>query len=265
MKLNRAAAIALATATTSASAFTVGRTFMGRSVVGPSVVTTTASRGISSTGMTMIFDKFFGGAGQGGAQAKTIAYENLDHPGPELAKFAEEDKVLVMSEKDPNLALATFAGGCYWGLDLAFQRVPGVAYTAVGFSMGPEKYPTYNQVCSGATGHTEAVIVYYDPKETSYEALLDTFFGRVNPTTVNGQGNDFGKQYRTGVYWHSPEQQAAVTARFEEEQTKYKKPMATEMLAATAFWPAEKYHQSYLAKGGQDDTKGSTETIRCYG
>ena len=120
--------------------------------------------------MTMIFENLFGKGG-GGAQAATIPYENLDHPGPELAKFAEEGTVPAMSPKDPNLALATFAGGCFWGLELAYMRVPGVQYTAVGYSQGPAetKYPNYSQVCSGGTGHTEAVMVYYDPTETSYE------------------------------------------------------------------------------------------------
>jgi peptide-methionine (S)-S-oxide reductase len=202
-----------------------------------------------------------------GAQAATIPYEKLDHPGPELGKFAEEGTVPAMSPKDPNLALATFAGGCFWGLELAYMRVPGVVHTAVGYSQGPAevKYPYYSQVCSGGTGHTEAVIVYYDPKETSYEALLDVFFVRVDPTTVNGQGNDFGTQYRTGVYTHSPEQEVAAKARFAEEQTKYAKPMASENLPATAFWPAEKYHQQYLEKGGQNANKEATDTIRCYG
>jgi peptide-methionine (S)-S-oxide reductase len=266
MKFQRTVAMALAASVTSTSAFTVGRTFMGRQVVATVPTKTSASRGISGTGMTMIFEKFFGGGG-GGAQAATIPYENLDHPGPELAKFAEEGTVPAMSPKDPNLALATFAGGCFWGLELAYMRVPGVVHTGVGYSQGPAevKYPNYSQVCSGGTGHTEAVIVYYDPKETSYEKLLDVFFARVNPTTVNGQGNDRGTQYRTGVYTHSPEQATIANARFAEEQTKYKKPMASENLPATAFWPAEKYHQQYLEKGGQNANKEATDTIRCYG
>ena len=107
--------------------------------------------------------------------------------------------------------------------------------------------------------------MYYNPKEVSYEELLDTFFGRVDPTTVNGQGNDRGSQYRTGVYFHTPEQEAIAKARFEKEQANYKRPMATELKAATNFWPAEKYHQQYLEKGGQDASKLATETIRCYG
>jgi peptide-methionine (S)-S-oxide reductase len=272
MKFPNTAVMALAASVGSASAFTVGRTFMGRSVVGTAPafaktgVANTATRGISSTGMTMIFENLFGGGG--GAQAATIAYENLDHPGPELAKFAEEGTCPAMSPLDPHLALATFAGGCFWGLELAYMRVPGVHYTAVGYSQGPAetKYPNYSQVCSGGTGHTEAVMVYYDPTETSYETLLDTFFGRINPTTVNGQGNDRGTQYRTGVYTHSPEQKTAADARFALEAVKYgSKKIASENLPATAFWPAEKYHQQYLEKGGQNADKGASETIRCYG
>lgn len=118
MKIHRAAAMALVASVSSASAFTaVGRTFMGRSVAPAfaKTATTTSTRGISSTGMTMIFDKIFGGGG-GGAQAATIPYENLDYPGPELAKFAEEGSVPVMSPLKPHLALATFAGGCFWGV-----------------------------------------------------------------------------------------------------------------------------------------------------
>jgi peptide-methionine (S)-S-oxide reductase len=122
-----------------------------------------------------------------------------------------------------------------------------------------------------ATGHTEAVLVLYDPNECTYESLLDTFFSRVDPLTVNGQGSDRGKQYRTGVYHHSEEQEEIAKGRFEMEQQKYpKRKIATEFLQALPFWPAEKYHQQYLEKGGrigssQSAKKGCTDTIRCYG
>lgn len=160
--------------------------------------------------------------------------------------------------------------GCFWGVQLLFDRIPGVEYTAVGYTQGPEENPTYGEVCGGATGHTEGIIVYYDPKECGYKALLDAFFGFVDPTTVNGQGNDFGRQYRTGVYVHTPEQEAEAKAYFEEEQTKYKRKIATELKPATPFWPAEKYHQNYLEKGGrfgqaQSAEKGCDDQIRCYG
>lgn len=218
-------------------------------------------------GLNMIFGKFFRDISGGGAFAAGIDYSELDHPGQELIKAAEENRVLVTSAENPNLSVATFAGGCFWGLELAYQRVPGVVHTAVGYTQGPEKGPTYTQVCAGATGHTEAIIVYYDPSETSYDTLLDTFFGRVDPTTANGQGNDFGRQYRTGVYFHTKEQENAARARFGEEKLLYssKTPIATELKAAMPFWPAEKYHQQYLSKGGQNAEKGATETVRCYG
>lgn len=220
----------------------------------------------TGTGLAMIFGNLFGG----GAFNLKIDYSTLDHPGPELAKFAQEGKVPAASEKDPKLKLATFAGGCFWGLELAFQRVSGVVETAAGYTQGKEEEPTYDQVCAGATGHTEAVIVYYDPKQCSYESLLDAFFERVDPTTVNGQGRDRGPQYRTGVYFHSPEQEKIAVARFEGLKGEYKRKIATELKAATPFWPAEKYHQQYLETGGrfgqpQSAEKGATDTIRCYG
>lgn len=206
----------------------------------------------------------------GGVEEPRIVYENLDHPGLELANAAKSGEVIVNSKRDPNLEAATFAGGCFWGLELAYQRVPGVVYTAVGYSQGPELEPTYGEVCSGSTGHTEAVLVYYDPEECPYQNLLDTFFNRVDPTTVNGQGNDFGTQYRTGVYFHTANQEKIARARFSEVQKQYKRPIASELKSAELFWPAEKYHQQYLEKGGrmgnpQDASKGATAEIRCYG
>jgi len=218
-------------------------------------------------GLSMnLFANLFGGGG--GTYSNTIDYTALDYPGPELGEAALAGKVIVPS--DPTLNAATFAGGCFWGLELAYQRVPGVMYTAVGYTQGPEATPTYSQVCSGATGHTEAVVVYYNPTECSYDTLLDTFFSRVDPTTVNGQGNDRGLQYRTGVYVHTPEQEALAKARFELVKGQYKRPIATELKSAMPFWPAEKYHQQYLEKGGrggnpQSAAKGATDTIRCYG
>lgn len=127
-----------------------------------------------------------------------------------------------------------------------------------------------NTKLNRATGHTEAVIVLYDPKECTYESLLDTFFERVDPLTVNGQGRDRGRQYRTGVYYHSEDQENLARSRFALEQEKYKRTIATECRKAMPFWPAEKYHQQYLEKGGrfnspQSAEKGCTETIRCYG
>ena len=228
-----------------------------------------SKREISVTSLSL-FDKLFGGGG-GGFSAK-IDYTAIPYPVPELAALALEGKAgETISRNGKTYNLATFAGGCFWGLELHYQRIPGVEYTAVGYTQGPETEPTYDQVCAGATRHTEAVIVLYDPNECTYERLLDAFFERVNPLTVNGQGNDFGPQYRTGVYYHSKEQKDLAEARFAKEQEKYSgRKIASECLEAKPFWPAEKYHQQYLEKGGrfnspQSAEKGCTDTIRCYG
>lgn len=213
-----------------------------------------------------MFQKFFGG----GAYDLKIDYTGLDFPGPELASAAIRNgtTALVQSGEEPHLSVASFAGGCFWGLELAYQRTQGVAYTTAGYTGGRESYPTYQTVSN--TGHAESVSVYYDPTICSYESLLDTFFARVDPTTVNGQGRDFGRQYRTAVYCHTEEQERAARERFASEQTRHRKPIATELRRASAFWPAEKYHQQYLEKGGrfgipQDASKNATDEIRCYG
>lgn len=223
---------------------------------------------ISTTSLSL-FDKLFGG---GGGYNAAIDYTAIPYPVPELAEMALEGKTgeeMICDGK--TYKLATFAGGCFWGFELHYQRILGVGYTGVGYTQGPESEPTYDQVCAGATKHTEAVIVLYDPEECSYERLLDAFFERVNPLTVNGQGNDFGTQYRTGVYCHSKEQRELAEDRFTKEQEKYSsRKIASECLPAKPFWPAEKYHQHYLEKGGRFSTpqsaeKGCTDTIRCYG
>jgi peptide-methionine (S)-S-oxide reductase len=249
MKISRSSVMAIvaASSTAASSAFTAnaaGRPFMTRSSFLSRSLPTGSGSGINkfnTASLSMnIFTNLFSSLGSGGYEAK-IDYTSLDYPGPELGAAALAGQVVVPS--DPTLAAATFAGGCFWGLELAYQRVPGVSYTAVGYTQGPELTPTYSQVCGGGTGHTEAVIVYYDPKQCSYEALLDTFFARVDPTTVNGQGNDRGTQYRTGVYFHTPEQEALAKARFDQAKTKYNRPLASECKSAMPFWPAEKYHQ----------------------
>eukprot|EP00548_Thalassiothrix_antarctica_P002476 CAMPEP_0194146388 /NCGR_PEP_ID=MMETSP0152-20130528/20562_1 /TAXON_ID=1049557 /ORGANISM="Thalassiothrix antarctica, Strain L6-D1" /LENGTH=291 /DNA_ID=CAMNT_0038846897 /DNA_START=56 /DNA_END=932 /DNA_ORIENTATION=+ len=222
-------------------------------------------RGGGVNSLNMIFGNLFGSGGMFDTK-KSIDYTALDHPGPELATAAEEGKVLIESSKDPSLRLATFAGGCFWGFELAYQRVPGVVHTATGYTQGDEAEPTYQEVCAEGTGHTEAIMVYYDPKECTYESLLDTFFERVDPTTINGQGRDYGKHYRTGVYVHTAEQLAVAKPRFEQEQTKLGCKIASELKKTKPFWPAEKYHQQYLEKGGrlgepQSAEKGSTDTI----
>jgi len=217
----------------------------------------------------MIFDRLFASFGGGGAFGSAIDYDAIPHPVPELAKLALEGTCppCTMGQYQ----VATFAGGCFWGLELAYQRVPGVVHTAVGYTQGREQRPNYDMVCAGATGHTEAVTVLYDPNDCSYQELLDVLFDRVDPTTVNGQGSDKGKQYRTGVYYHSEEQETIARARFQEEQKKYSKAIiATECKKGMPFWPAEEYHQQYLSKGGrskqpQSAEKGCQDEIQCYG
>lgn len=222
------------------------------------------AREISTTSLSL-FDKLFGGGG--GAYEAKIDYTAIPYPVPELALLAsagDAGEELVKNGK--TLKMATFAGGCFWGLELFYQRIPGVEYTGVGYTQGPELEPTYRQVCSGNTGHTEAVIVLYDPNECTYERLVDAYFERVNPLTVNGQGNDYGTQYRTGVYYHNNEQKVIAEARFAKEQEKIgARKIASECLPAMPFWPAEKYHQQYLEKGNQSAEKNCQDTIRCYG
>ena len=148
---------------------------------------------------------------------------------------------------------------------MVFQRIPGVLNTSVGYTQGHVKNPTYRQVCSGTTGHTEAVEVTYDPGQIQFRELCQVFFEKIDPTTVNGQGNDMGTQYRTGIYYYNKEQQEVAEETKNIQQKKEIYPIATEIKAATEFYHAENNHQQYLEKGGQEATKGSKVPIRCYG
>ena len=171
-------------------------------------------------------------------------------------------------------AVATFAGGCFWGLELAFQREPGVVDSCVGYTQGSAAHPTYAQVCEGTTGHTEAVLVAYDALSVPYSRLAQLFFDVVDdPTTLNRVGSDRGTQYRTGMYFHSSTQERAAREAFERESAAWKtsgRAVVTEVAPAAVFWPAEAAHQSYLARGGrfgrpQSAAKGCSDPIRCYG
>lgn len=155
--------------------------------------------------------------------------------------------------------------GCFWGIELAFQRVPGVVRTEVGFTQGTKKNPTYEEVCTGMTGHTEAVQVTFDTTALKYEDLLTVFWDLIDPTQLNGQGNDTGSQYRTGIYYHNDSQKDAAFQSRDVEQKKLSKPIVTEILRATEWFPAEEYHQQYLQKGGQCARTGDLTPIRCYG
>jgi peptide-methionine (S)-S-oxide reductase len=148
--------------------------------------------------------------------------------------------------------LATFGAGCFWGVEAAFRRVPGVIDAVVGYSGGRTAKPTYRDVCSDDTGHAEVVQVTFDPEKVSYPQLLDVFWTVHDPTQVNRQGPDYGTQYRTAIFFHSPEQEAAAKKAKQELQAsgKFRAPIATEITPAGTFWRAEEYHQRYLEKRG---------------
>ncbi len=146
---------------------------------------------------------------------------------------------------------ATFAAGCFWGIEAAFREIDGVVQTAVGYTGGSTPEPTYEQVCSHATGHAEAVEVYFDPAQVSYAELLERFWQMHNPTTRNRQGLDIGNQYRSAIFFHSPQQQVAAEASRGGQQAERRKQIVTEIVPASAFYRAEEYHQRYFEKSGR--------------
>lgn len=148
---------------------------------------------------------------------------------------------------------ATFGAGCFWGVESAFRAVPGVTATAVGYLGGTLPNPTYEDVCTGRTGHAEVVQVEFDPTQVSYEELLQVFWDNHNPTTPNRQGPDIGPQYRSGIFYHSPEQEEAARSSKEELEFggRFPAPIVTEITAASTFYIAEEYHQQYLEKRGR--------------
>ena len=143
---------------------------------------------------------------------------------------------------------AIFGAGCFWGVEAEFRKVDGVVEATVGYSGGATKSPTYKDVCSGATGHAEVVEVEYDPSKVSYEELLEIFWKNHDPTTPNRQGWDVGTQYRSAIFYHSPEQKVAAQASKEKAQERFKKPIVTEITSASEFYRAEEYHQRYFEK-----------------
>ncbi|XP_043687292.1 peptide methionine sulfoxide reductase-like [Telopea speciosissima] len=171
----------------------------------------------------------------------------------------------------PGLEFAQFGAGCFWGVELAFQRVEGVVKTEVGYSQGHLPDPTYQLVCTGTTNHAEIVRVQFDPAVCPYANLLSVFWSRHDPTTLNRQGGDVGSQYRSGIYYYNEAQ-----ARWAQESKEAKqremtgKKIVTEILPAKRFYRAEEYHQQYLEKGGRNGSKqsagkGCNDPIRCYG
>lgn len=153
---------------------------------------------------------------------------------------------------DTNLQTATFGAGCFWGVEELYRKTPGVVETAVGYMGGNLENPTYEDVCDDSTGHAEVVQVKYDPEKVSYDDLLKLFWENHNPTTANQQGPDFGSQYRSVIFYHTPEQKAAAEASKEALQgsRRYERPIVTEIVPAAPFYRAEEYHQQYLAKRG---------------
>ncbi len=146
---------------------------------------------------------------------------------------------------------ATLAAGCFWGIEAAFREMHGVLQTSVGYTGGHTPSPTYEQVCSHTTGHAEAVEVWFDPALVSYAELLGAFWQMHNPTTRNRQGLDIGDQYRSAIFTHSPEQQAAAIASRDVEQLARRRRIVTEIEPATLFHRAEEYHQRYFEKSGR--------------
>jgi peptide-methionine (S)-S-oxide reductase len=151
----------------------------------------------------------------------------------------------------PGAERATFAAGCFWGVEAAFREIEGVVRTAVGYTGGHSRRPTYEHVCSHATGHAEAVEVWFDPAQVTYEQLLERFWQIHDPTTRNRQGFDFGNQYRSAIFFHSPAQEAAAIASREQAQISRRRRIVTEIAPASAFYRAEDYHQRYFEKSGR--------------
>jgi peptide-methionine (S)-S-oxide reductase len=145
---------------------------------------------------------------------------------------------------------ATFAAGCFWGIEAAFREIEGVVATRVGYTGGSTADPTYEQVCSDRTGHAEAVTVWFDPEVVSYDELLDTFWSIHDPTQRNRQGWDFGSQYRSAIFFHDADQQKQAVASRDKLQGNRSKPLATEIVPAPPFYDAEEYHQRYHEKHG---------------
>jgi peptide-methionine (S)-S-oxide reductase len=148
------------------------------------------------------------------------------------------------------LEKATFAAGCFWGVEAEFRNIDGVTATAVGYTGGHTSEPTYREVCNHTTGHAEAVRVEFDPARIAYEQLLEEFWKLHDPTQLNRQGPDVGDQYRSAIFFHSPEQAEVARRSRDAAQSGFKRPIVTEITPASMFWPAEEYHQRYFEKNG---------------
>lgn len=157
-------------------------------------------------------------------------------------------------KKEDGMEKAVFAAGCFWGVEAIFQEIDGVVTTTVGYTGGQTENPTYQEICGKQTGHAEAIEIVYDPSKVSYEELLALFWRLHDPTTLNRQGPDIGSQYRSAVFYYTPEQKAAAEKVKAEAQKKWKQPIVTEITAGGVFYPAEDYHQDYFRKRGGHHT-----------
>jgi len=203
----------------------------------------------------IIISKFFaailaaavGTASTDGCAKKQVADMNSTPKQKTAPRAAEKTGRAGKYEK------ATFAAGCFWGVEASFRTVEGVVVTSVGYTGGQLDNPTYEDVCTDKTGHAEAVEVTYDPNIVSYQKLLDVFWRIHDPTTPNRQGPDVGTQYRSAIFFHTPQQQVLARASVQKiEQTgKFDKPIFTEIIPAPKFYKAEEYHQRYLEKQGK--------------
>ena len=155
-----------------------------------------------------------------------------------------------MNTPAPKPELATFGGGCFWCIDAVFQRLDGVSTVTSGFAGGSKENPTYEEVCTGRTGHAEVVQIAYDPKKISYEKLLDVFWQAHDPTTLNRQGADSGTQYRSIILYQNDAQKQAAEKSKASAQAKFSSPIVTEIVSLNKFYPAENYHQDYFRLNG---------------
>jgi methionine-S-sulfoxide reductase len=146
---------------------------------------------------------------------------------------------------------ALFAAGCFWGVQFYFDQVPGVIKTTAGYTGGHTENPSYEQVCTHTTGHAEAVLIEFDPKQTSYETLVRQFFRMHDPTQLNRQGPDVGDSYRTAIFYFDDEQKVTAEKIQREVQPKFDEPIVTEITKASKFWPAEDYHQKFAERTGR--------------
>ncbi len=187
------------------------------------------------------------------AALRFIPVEDLEKEGYGEYLSVFENRTTIDADKEAQTELATFGMGCFWGAEVTFSNVKGVVNTTVGYLGGTMKNPMYKDVCSGKTGHAEVVQVEYNPNKVSYEELLDVFWKNHDPTTINRQGWDIGTQYRSVIFFHTPEQESVAFASKERLQRSgvFKRKIVTDIYPATEFYPAEEYHQRYLEKQGK--------------